>query len=103
MGQLLEALEQSYDLVIIDSAPLTVVTDAAVLGTNADGVILVSRANQTEKGAISYAVEQLNNVRAPVLGSVLNDVDFRRDGRYSSSYGRYGYYYQYYYGEGKKG
>jgi tyrosine-protein kinase Etk/Wzc len=103
MGQLLEALEQSYDLVIIDSAPLTVVTDAAVLGTNADGVILVSRANQTEKGAISYAVEQLNNVRAPVLGSVLNDVDFRRDGRYSSSYGRYGYYYQYYYGEQKEG
>jgi Mrp family chromosome partitioning ATPase len=48
-------------------------------------------------------VEQLNNVRAPVLGSVLNDVDFRRDGRYSSSYGRYGYYYQYYYGEQKEG
>jgi tyrosine-protein kinase Etk/Wzc len=99
MGQLLDALEQQYDLVIIDSAPLTVVTDAAVLGRNADGVVLVSRASHTEKGALTFAVEQLNNVQATVLGAVLNDVDYRRDGRYSSTYGRYGYYYQYYYGK----
>jgi len=75
------------------------VTDAAVLGTKVDGVVIVARANRTEKGALTYAVEQLLNVRAPVLGTVLNDVDYRRDSRYSSRYGRYGYYYQYYYGE----
>jgi Mrp family chromosome partitioning ATPase len=79
-----------------------VVTDAAVLGTKADGVVLVTRASVTEKGAITYAVEQLNNVRAPILGSVLNDVDFRRDARYYSSYGKYGYYYQYYYADNEK-
>lgn len=102
MRSLLEELENRFELVIIDSAPLTVVTDAAVLGTKADGVVLVARANVTEKGAIRYAVEQLKNVRARVLGAVINDVDFRRDSRYYSTYGRYGYYYHYYYGDDKK-
>ncbi len=102
MKELLGHLGGLYDLIILDTPPLTVVTDAAVLGTKADGVILVARANATDKGAVTYAVEQLRNVRAKVLGSVLNDVDFRRDGRYSSTYGRYGYYYQYYYGDADK-
>ncbi len=99
MRALIEELESRYDFVLLDSAPLTIVTDAAVLGTKVDGVVLVARANRTEKGALTYSVEQLRNVRAPVLGTVLNDVDYRRDSRYSSRYGRYGYYYQYYYGE----
>ncbi|MGY8779026.1 MAG: polysaccharide biosynthesis tyrosine autokinase, partial [Longimicrobiales bacterium] len=98
MKSLLEALDERYDLVLIDSAPLTVVTDAAVLGTKADGVVLVARANVTEKGALTYAAEQLRNVRAPILGCVLNDVDYRRDSRYYSTYGKYGYYHHYYYG-----
>lgn len=103
MGEFLERAEGLYELVILDSPPLGVVTDAAVLGTQADGVVLVARAGSTEKGAISYSVEQLRNVRARILGLVLNDVDFRRDGRYYSSYGRYGYYYHYYYGDDRKG
>lgn len=99
MKSLLEALDERYDLILIDSAPLTVVTDAAVLGTKVDGVVLVARANVTEKGALTYAVEQLKNVRAPILGSVLNDVDYRRDSRYYSTCGKYGYYHHYYYGD----
>ncbi len=98
MKAVIESLEDKFDFIILDSAPLTIVTDAAVLGTKVHGVVLVARANKTEKGALTYAVEQLHNVRAPVLGTVLNDVDYRRDSRYSSRYGRYGYYYQYYYG-----
>lgn len=103
MREFLEKAEGLYELVILDSPPLAVVTDAAVLGTQADGVVLVARASTTEKGAIAYSVEQLRNVRARILGAVLNDVDFRRDGRYYSSYGRYGYYYHYYYGDDQKG
>ncbi len=102
MGTLLHTLEEGFELILIDTPPLTVVTDAAVLGTKADGVVLVARANATEKGAMTYAVEQLGNVRAPVLGAVLNDVDFRRDSRYSTSYGKYGYYYQYYFSHENK-
>ena len=100
MRSLLERLENEYDVIILDAPPLNVVTDAALLGTNADGVILIARAGRTEKAALSYAVEQLRNVRADVLGAVLNDIDYKRDARYYGKYGSYGYYYQYYYGSG---
>ncbi len=99
MRVLVQALEERFDVVIVDSPPLTIVTDAAVLGTKADGVVIVARAGATEKSALTYSVEQLAHVRAPVLGCVINDVDFRRDSRYYSTYGKYGYYYHYYYGD----
>ncbi len=86
MRALLTHLEESYDAVLLDAPPLNVVTDAAVLGTNADGVIVVARAGVTDRGALEYAMDQLRAVRAPVLGSVLNDIDQKRD-RY---YGHYG-------------
>lgn len=94
MRELLVHAEGLYDIVILDAPPLTLVTDAAILGTNADGVVVIARAGQTHKDALQYSVEQLRHVRAPVLGTVLNDVDFKRDGYY----GGYEYYYQYYYG-----
>lgn len=101
MKALLDRLEAEFDVIIFDSAPLTLVTDAAVLGTQADGVLVVARANNTERGALRFAVEQLGNVRAPVLGTILNDVNFKRDMRYSSKYGGYGSYSTYYYGADK--
>jgi tyrosine-protein kinase Etk/Wzc len=92
MSEILSDLRARYDSVIFDSPPLNLVTDAAILATKADGVIIVGRAGKTEKGALAYAAELLRKVRAPVLGSILNDFHFRRDGRYSD-YGGYGYYY----------
>lgn len=71
-------------------------------GEDADPLLLIARANVTEKGALTYAVEQLRKVRATILGCVLNDVDFRRDSRSYRSYDKYGYYYQYYYPENEK-
>jgi Mrp family chromosome partitioning ATPase len=91
MKNLLAEIESKYDVVIIDSPPLNVVTDAAVLGTVADGVVLIARAAVTEKSGLMYAVEQLANVRAPLLGAVLNDVDFESN-RYYGLYGKFGYY-----------
>lgn len=98
MHALVQRLEDCYDAILLDAPPLNLVTDAAVLGTNADGVLVIARAGQTDKAALAYAMEQLRTVRAPVLGVVLNDVDFRRDRRY----GAYGGYYAYYYGEMEK-
>ena len=91
MRNLLAELESKYDAIIIDSPPLNVVTDAAVLGTVADGVVVVARAGITEKSGLMYAAEQLANVHAPLLGAVLNDVDFESN-RYYGMYGKYGYY-----------
>jgi len=94
MRALLERLEASYDAVILDAPPLNAVTDAALLGTNADGVIVVARAGVTDRAAVAFAMEQLRNVRAPVLGTVLNDIDVKRE-RYYGSYGALSYYYSY--------
>lgn len=85
MHKLLEELQATYEVIILDAPPLNLVTDAALLGVNADGVILVARSGVTERGAVAYAMEQLAAVRAPVLGTVLNDIDMRKD-RYYGSY-----------------
>jgi Mrp family chromosome partitioning ATPase len=64
-------------------------TDAALLGGAADGVVIVARAGVTHSAALGYAVEQLGHVRARVLGVVLNDIDFRRDVSYDAAYRYY--------------
>ncbi len=89
MKGLLKSLKAQFDAVILDCPPLMAVTDAALLGTYADGTLLVARANVTEKGAITHCIEQLRQVGAPVLGMVLNDVDPKRDSRYGEPYGLY--------------
>jgi succinoglycan biosynthesis transport protein ExoP len=89
MRTLIREMSAEYDRIIIDSPPVNVVTDAALLGSWADGVIVIARAGMTEGPALSYAVEQLRRVRAPVLGVVLNDIDFRRDAAYDNAYRYY--------------
>lgn len=84
MHDLLQKLEESYDAIIMDAPPLNLVTDAALLGTKVDGVVLVARAGFSERGALGYAMEQLGAVRARVLGLVLNDVNPRTDAYYGS-------------------
>ena len=49
---------------IVDTPPVNLITDAAILAAKADGVILVARVGVTESAALLYAVEQLRNVRA---------------------------------------
>jgi Mrp family chromosome partitioning ATPase len=57
------------------------VADAAFLGTQTDGVLLVARSGVTGRSAVQYALEQLEKVRSPVLGTVLYDLDMRRETR----------------------
>jgi tyrosine-protein kinase Etk/Wzc len=86
MRDLLARAREEYDLVIVDTPPVNIITDAAVLAANADGVIVVARVGVTQAPALSYAVEQLRHVRAAVLGVVLNDIDLERDASYDNSY-----------------
>lgn len=83
-----EAREQ-YDVVLFDSPPLLAVTDAAVLSTIVDGVILVVRVGSTRRDAVRRAAAHLRAVHSTILGAVLNDIDVTRGGYY----GGYGYYY----------
>jgi polysaccharide biosynthesis transport protein len=86
MRAFLGQLRERFDLIVVDTPPVNILTDAALIGANADGVLLVVRAGATDTAALGYAVEQLNHVRAPALGVVLNDVDIKRYAAYDDAY-----------------
>lgn len=89
MRSLLEELRQQFDMIVFDTPPLTMVTDAAVLGTLADSTILVARAGTTDKRALQHAAAQLYHLRVHVSGTIVNDFDAKQSG-YGYEYG-YGY------------
>jgi len=95
INTLIERLEDEYDIIIFDAPPINTVTDAQLLASKADGVILVVPQGIAEKGSVTHAVEQLNKVHAKVLGTVMNR--FKADkapGYYGGYYGgNYGGYY----------
>lgn len=74
-----EAMSQ-YDQVIIDTAPVLLASDALVLATVVDGVILVIRANQNTRGVARRAYTLLVDVGAHLFGAVLNAAQVRRGG-----------------------
>lgn len=86
---LLGSLREQYDSVIVDTPPANVVADASVLAAQSDGVLVVARAAVTEVQALAFAMNQLARVRAPVVGAVLNDIDFKRDAAYDEAYRYY--------------
>jgi succinoglycan biosynthesis transport protein ExoP len=90
MRELLEEAERDYDIIIIDSPPLNVVADAAILSGVTQGVVLVARSGVTAKAAISYAAEQLRLVRAPLFGTILNDIEPKSYSSYDGAYRYYG-------------
>ena len=90
-----EKLRTQYDYVLLDTPPLNLFTDAALIGAHADATLLVARADRTERQALRFAVLQLQHVQANLAGAILNSVDLRRNSRYRGGYdfGRYGAYY----------
>ena len=74
------------DLVVIDTPPVNLLADAGLLGAAADAVLLVVRAGHTQADDLRYAMEQLEAMRAPVIGTLLNDIDVRRNARDDGSY-----------------
>jgi polysaccharide biosynthesis transport protein len=82
-------MRDEYDTVILDAPPVNIISDASVLGLNADAVLMVARSGVTEAAALTYAVEQLTRVGVPLLGVVLNDIDFKREAVYDPSYRSY--------------
>lgn len=95
LGPFFEKLRAQYDYVLLDTPPLNLFTDAALIGAQADATLLVARADRTERQALRFAVLQLQHVQANLAGAILNGVDLRRNSRYRGGYdfGRYGAYY----------
>jgi len=98
MKKIIGELKERYEVCLFDSPPLIAVTDAAVLAKEVDGVLLVVKSGQTNRGALIRGIELLNNVNARILGALLNDVS--RENTYGSYQYYYYYHYYYYYGEG---
>jgi len=96
MKEGLALLAQSFSHVVIDSPPVLSVTDARVLGTMVDGVILVIKGGVTPREAVRLTKRLLQEVHARVIGTLLNDVNIR-----SAQYSYYSRYY--YYGYGRYG
>lgn len=97
MADILEGLRQRYEHIIIDTPPVTAVTDAAILAQYADGVVVISKAFTTPKEMVRTAIENLQKVNSKIFGVVLNSVNMKKEGAY---YYQYSYYY--YYGDGER-
>jgi capsular exopolysaccharide synthesis family protein len=91
---LINEAKQEYDYVFIDAPPLLSAADAAVLGSKADGVVMVYRVGKIPRGALKRAKSQLEQVKANVIGVVLNGLK----AELSTDYSDYRYRSYYYYG-----
>jgi capsular exopolysaccharide synthesis family protein len=84
----LEELKKRFDRIILDSPPLQVVTDAVVLSKQADGAILVVRADKTLRDDIKRSARQIRNVNGTIFGTIVNAIEpDNRSGYYYSYYG----------------
>ena len=100
MKELVDSLSADYDYIFFDTPPINLVTDAALISSLADGVVLVSRQFVTERKLLLQAIEKLKFVNAKIIGVVLNDVGMLKSGYGGyGKYRRYGGYYRYKYSE----
>lgn len=86
MRELISEALTKYDRIIIDGPPVLLMSDALVLATQVDGVVLVTRAVTNSKGTVKRAREQLAKVGARVLGAILNSVVARPGGYFKRQY-----------------
>ena len=85
--EVLTALQSHADIVLVDSPPVLPVTDALVLSGRVDGTLLVAVAEATSRKDVARAVELLEQVDAPLVGTILNGI--KTTGRYGYDYGYY--------------
>lgn len=86
MAEVLDAVRQRTDLVIVDTPPVLPVSDAAVLAPKVDGVLLVARAHETQRDALRHAADSLVRVGGIVVGVVLNAVPIKPKSNYYPYY-----------------
>jgi tyrosine-protein kinase Etk/Wzc len=90
MKEFVEYLKQNYDFIVFDTPPLVAVTDALILASQVDSVLLVASAGKTEIDVLEKAKEMIQRVGGNVIGVLLNNFDA------SATYGTYYRYYRYY-------
>ena len=100
MRKSLATAEAKYDVVLIDTAPLLPVTDAAILSKITGGIVLVVNVGRTTKPQLQGAINHIDTVGGKIIGFVMNKIPTKgADAYYYYSYGyKYGYKYGYQYG-----
>lgn len=93
-GHALAALAKHFEIIIIDSPPIELVSDALVLASRASGVIFVTKAQSTPYVLARKSLRRLMRANAQIVGVVLNALDFNKAEKYYgeySGYGKHGY------------
>ena len=90
---IIEALRNHYDYIVVDTPPIGMVIDAAIIAQRCDGSLIVTAAGAVSRKAVQKAKEQLEQTGTPFLGVVLNkfDIQLEKYGSYGN-YGNYGNY-----------
>jgi succinoglycan biosynthesis transport protein ExoP len=91
MSDLLQRLNERYDIVIWDSAPLLTVTDSLILSKVLDGTIIITRAGETTYEGVSRAIKSLRDIEAHFIGIVINALEITRSDYYYHQYYSYSY------------
>lgn len=92
MDEILQLLSQEFDYIFLDTPPLSMVTDAAVLSTKVGGAVIIIRAYKTTRQSVLSSKQTIENVGGKVFGFLLNDADskYLNSAKYYS-YSRYGH------------
>ncbi len=92
LPHLLAEAALAYDLIILDAPPLLGFPEPLQMAANVDGVVVVTRAGQTSRKAVSSVLTTLTRLRAKVVGLVLNEVskEMGESYYYYGNYGKYG-------------
>lgn len=88
MKNLILELDKKFDYVIIDTPPVGILTDAAIMSTYADGVVLVVKNKSTKIDVIKSSISNIKKVNSKILGAVLTHVK-KKDSHYGGYYGAY--------------
>ncbi|MGH9970463.1 MAG: GumC family protein [Pyrinomonadaceae bacterium] len=89
MKQLIHTLKNTFSHIIIDSPPISYFTDAVLISSVVDGVLMIVRGPKSPRQVARYSIQSLDGVGAPILGVVLNAVNVR-----SNDYSYYRKYYR---------
>ncbi len=90
---ILKGLKRRYDLIIIDTPPLLVAADAAILGQHSDGVIYICGYGMVDRKELIHAKRILKRARVKIYGIVVNKIE--KEGYSVGNYGYYSYSYKY--------
>jgi capsular exopolysaccharide synthesis family protein len=91
MQAAIDALKEAYDVVIIDSPVVISVPDAVILASWSEAVLLIHRPGAADREIVRAARERLSDVKANILGLVLNNVDMKEGQYYYPEHSYYGY------------